>query len=312
MVAGAIAAPHLTRSSDPVTIPIFRHASEETSPIARAISASKAAKARLTACQGAPAKQTSTAELVNANNRFYFTTVTVGSGKTFNIDLDTGSQDFWIPGPDCISTNGPCPPPGERFDIKDQKVTHTGAKFDDKYGIGEARGDIYKGPTLSQEALHMELSASPLSRPSWLVFAIRPGHIALLLAQLKGSQPPVEALGLSSFSFYLSFLNENENDNGDFTVNGIDHRRISGDITFVPLNSDVGIGFWKFSVANGFFSVGVNTTGDFGIITSAFADRLNHHLALDPDGPGVLKGHRRHSHERRTLPRLDRLQRSAP
>ncbi|RKO84759.1 hypothetical protein BDK51DRAFT_30425, partial [Blyttiomyces helicus] len=194
MVAGAIAAPHIKRSTDPVTIPISRHASDK-SPAARAINSLKPTQARLSTHRRTLAKRSQKAELVNTNDLFYYATVTVGNG------------------PDCTDKDGSCPPSDQRVDTTDSQLTDAGAQFDDVYGTGEARGEIYQGP--------YTLAGATASNA---VFGV------INFEAVAGSQSPVQTLGLSSFGFYLSHASDG--DNGELTVNGFDSRKISGPLNY--------------------------------------------------------------------------------
>ncbi|RKO86757.1 aspartic peptidase domain-containing protein [Blyttiomyces helicus] len=137
-----------------------------------------------------------------------------------------------------------------------------------QYGIGQASGEIYKanytlaGLTASNAFFGVATFEASMPGTQGLLGLCFPflNDTGGILGQVPGSQSPVEALGFSSFGFYLPFAAEN--DTGELTVNGYDSSRTSGPMTY---------GFWQFSVAHGRFSAG-DSAGNFGATTSAVAN----------------------------------------
>ena len=86
----------------------------------------------------------STTQLPNENDLLFGVNVSFGNGQTFLADLDTGSSDTWIRGPDCTSTDGSCD--GTKLSTTDRTITDTGVSFQTGYGSGSMSGEIFNGP----------------------------------------------------------------------------------------------------------------------------------------------------------------------
>ncbi|RKO87412.1 hypothetical protein BDK51DRAFT_43236 [Blyttiomyces helicus] len=80
------AAPH------PVSVPIARSNPSNASPATRAKANLHVANARFSKASEGNVKRS--VSLINAGNQFYYTTVTIGNGQSFKVDLDTGSCDL--------------------------------------------------------------------------------------------------------------------------------------------------------------------------------------------------------------------------
>ncbi|RKO86942.1 hypothetical protein BDK51DRAFT_32301 [Blyttiomyces helicus] len=77
----------------------------------------------------------------------YYTTVSVGNGQLFRVNLDTGSSDFWVAG------SRSAPP--EAVPSTSSTDHSTGLTFSDRYGTGTSAGDVYFGPyTLAGATAH--------------------------------------------------------------------------------------------------------------------------------------------------------------
>ncbi|RKO85393.1 aspartic peptidase domain-containing protein, partial [Blyttiomyces helicus] len=84
-------------------------------------------------------------QLANANDQSYSAEIIIGNGQKFMIDLDTGSSDLWVTGPTCQDNDGSCEASGRQLDTNDKTLADAGQQFDDKYGSGEASGDVFQG-----------------------------------------------------------------------------------------------------------------------------------------------------------------------
>jgi hypothetical protein len=85
-------------------------------------------------------KTTSQQTQVVLNNVFsglqYNAEVILGSGQSFQINLDTGSADTWFRGPSCQnpSKDGSCN--GTKVKIDDSAIKSLGSSWKTNYGIG--------------------------------------------------------------------------------------------------------------------------------------------------------------------------------
>ncbi|KAI8608609.1 aspartic peptidase domain-containing protein, partial [Chytriomyces sp. MP71] len=83
--------------------------------------------------------------LQDFSDELYTTNVTFGNGQVFSVDLDTGSSDVWIRGPQCTSQDGSCGTGMPAIDLADSSIKRTGQTWQTGYGSGSVAGDIYKG-----------------------------------------------------------------------------------------------------------------------------------------------------------------------
>ncbi|KAI8988764.1 aspartic peptidase domain-containing protein [Pilobolus umbonatus] len=109
--------------------------------------------------------------LYNANAREYLIELGVGTPvQYFNVTLDTGSSDLWIPSVEC--SRKICP--YSRFNaLKSTSFNRTGASFNIQYGSGSAHGHIgydtitLKGyPSLANQVLGLAVSTEGMAGPS--------------------------------------------------------------------------------------------------------------------------------------------------
>ena len=73
------------------------------------------------------------------NGLLYNAQVTLGNGQAFAMNLDTGSADTWIRGPNCQnpSNDGSCN--GPKVNVADTSIQSLGATWQTNYGIGSVR-----------------------------------------------------------------------------------------------------------------------------------------------------------------------------
>ena len=95
--------------------------------------------------------QPASAPLINIKNELFSCPVTIGSGQSFYMDLDTGSSDTWVRGSECMAgpsdlANNLDSCKGNKLDITDSALVATSLTYQTRYGSGQVMGKIYKGP----------------------------------------------------------------------------------------------------------------------------------------------------------------------
>ncbi|RKO86487.1 aspartic peptidase domain-containing protein, partial [Blyttiomyces helicus] len=203
-------------------------------------------------------------------NKQYNTPMTIGNGQAFNVTLDTGSSDLFLPGPHCTSADGSCRLP--LIDGKDKTLIPTGAPYSLSYAGGSfANGTIFRGPlSLGGASTKNGFFLASDEITSWgdpesagflgLGF---PFAQEAMVDVLKGAKTPIQALGLSSFGIYLSNLVEG--DRGVFTTNGVDEAHVGGPFSYVPIVSTTGA--WTIPFVDATFAVNGKTGPITGITT---------------------------------------------
>ncbi|RKO90969.1 aspartic peptidase domain-containing protein [Blyttiomyces helicus] len=273
LAASAAAAPQ----SSGTTVSIQRHATD-AAPGVRAKGDVASARARFAVNKDGSIAKRGQSLLTNGGNSFYYTTVSIGNGQVFKVDLDTGSSDLWVPGPQCTSSDGSCTAAGGPIDLSDSSISDTGNTFSDNYGSGSASGEVYTGPYKIAGASTSGDSFGVTTTEKGFTFAAQ-GLLGLAFpftqggatgVTANGGNVPITALGLQSFGFYLS--NAANGDKGTFTTNGFDSSHVGGKFTFESINTSPG--YWLFDISNGQYNA-QGTTGDLsdgGSVTGAIAD----------------------------------------
>ncbi|RKO90914.1 aspartic peptidase domain-containing protein [Blyttiomyces helicus] len=195
-------------------------------------------------------------------------------GQVFTVDLDTGSRDLWVPGPNCASKDGSCTAGGGPINLADTSVQSAGLTFSVSYGTGSVTGDVYSAPyTLAGATTskgYFGVTTCEFNQPSQGLLGLffSAGNDGDVTA--KVGWVPIVALGLQSFGFYLS--NSDNGDSGTFTTNGFDASHVSGPFTFEAVQPSSGN--WQFDVSHGSVTIG-NNTADLsvgGSVNNAVAD----------------------------------------
>ncbi|KAJ3095549.1 hypothetical protein HDU97_006807 [Phlyctochytrium planicorne] len=230
---------------------------------------------------------TSSSPLSNDADFVYFVDVSVGNGQKFSLDLDTGSSDTWVRGPQCkinpTAAAGDASCTGTKLNLSDRTISSTGATFTTGYGSGEVTGRIISTRVAIGGAVanNLLIGSSTVEKG----FTGSDGLVGLAFSQLSNIGEQVsgqtnffDALGLSGsqnqFGFYFS--NSVDGDNGEVTFGGFNSEKIAGPITYVPLNSET---YWQFSASDITFGAG-STTGRLGL-TDAISDTGTSLILLD-------------------------------
>ncbi|KAJ3176023.1 hypothetical protein HDU87_005540 [Geranomyces variabilis] len=253
--SAVVAAP--TAKSSLTTIPVKKHASTDSSSsrIDRALANKKFQiakyarhyKASLTASSG------SNVPLTNDANEMYYGPVTIGSQKV-TVDFDTGSSDFWVRGTGCTSDDNSCGSGSGHKGIKTTGLSDAGQTFDDKYGSGEALGEIYQGTykvggfTASNAYLGVSTSETGFDDPSDGLFGLAFSELSNI-GQATDGNAPIDALGLKSFAFYLT---NDASQSGELSLGGADSSKYTGSFNYLPLNAET---YWQFSTSSATASV---------------------------------------------------------
>jgi len=188
--------------------------------------------------------------LVNESDDDYYCQISIGTpGQTFNVQVDTGSSDLWIPGSDCTSTaclNH------TRFDgSKSSTYQATGQNFSIQYGSGYMTGvvgqDVVNIAGLSiNQSFGMSLTEDDTFDQGAL-----DGLIGMAFESIssEGVTTPFDNLvqqqGIGSlFSFYFNFA-ANGGQGGELTLGGYDNSKFTGDIKYSPLTAET---YWNIGL----------------------------------------------------------------
>ncbi|KAJ3261106.1 Vacuolar protease A [Boothiomyces macroporosus] len=196
--------------------------------------------------------------LENRFDTFFQANVTIGTNQTFKIDLDTGSSDFWVRGPNCKSDDWSCI--GKKVSLPDSSLKPLGKQFSTVYGSGSVTADIYSANVNIGGAVAKDLPFGVSTKEASFMgitglLGLGFNSISDISNSTGLSASYFDALGYTGennkFSFYLSLYGDN--DNGEVTLGGVDPTKFTGAINYVPLSGET---WWKFDFGQVTYSVG--------------------------------------------------------
>ncbi|CEP22242.1 APR1 [Cyberlindnera jadinii] len=182
--------------------------------------------------------------LTNYLNAQYYTEIGLGTpAQIFNVILDTGSSNLWVPSADCTSLACYLHTKYVHDDSSTYKAN--GSEFEIRYGSGSMEGYVSQDTLqLGDLIIPKQDFAEATSEPG-LAFAFGKFDGILGLAynsiSVNHITPPVYnaidqgLLDKSQFAFYLGDADKNEEDGGVATFGGYDKSKFTGDITWLPV-----------------------------------------------------------------------------
>jgi len=224
--------------------------------------------------------------LVDESDDDYYITIGIGTpGQNFNVQVDTGSSDLWIPGLGCNATaclNH------TRFDTTKSATFQTaGQNFSIQYGEGYMTGIVAQDlVTIGDFTIQQTFGLSTYEDNTFLGGALD-GIIGMGFEPLSSEnattpfQNLVQQVGLDPvFSFYFNFA-ANGGQGGELTIGGYDDTQFTGDIQYIPLTAET---YWNINIT----SVSVNGKDSGVKAQGAIVDTgTTLIIASDPDALAV-------------------------
>ncbi|CAG8816586.1 7402_t:CDS:1 [Gigaspora margarita] len=174
-------------------------------------------------------------------DQVYYTEIIVGDQK-FSVFLDTGSSILWIPNKDCTS---PACQIHNRFDSsKSSTFKSEGNKWSVKYGTGSTSGvtgidNVRIGSFTAKQQIFglantvsdnfIELESDGLLGLSFEILNYMDNGAPTLITNLI-NQKKINPIFSFHFQHYYDF-----DDQGTFTLGGVDKSKFKGEITFNPV-----------------------------------------------------------------------------
>ncbi|KAI9275502.1 aspartic peptidase domain-containing protein [Phascolomyces articulosus] len=191
--------------------------------------------------------ETTRASLYNAIGREYLIEVGVGTpAQNFNLTLDTGSAELWIPSTDCPANSCPY----ERFDAKKSSTYEaTVEAFAIEYGVGSAKG-TYGLDTVSVGTAKVDKQKIGLAKSSDNILGVvssgeqANGILGLGFPGLnsargvKDDEPfPFNLAKTLNDQVFSIFLNSHYTYgmSGEIVFGGVDTSKFTGQLQYVPV-----------------------------------------------------------------------------
>jgi cathepsin D len=185
----------------------------------------------------------------------YYGPISIGSpAQTFNVVFDTGSSNLWVPSKKCGLLDVPCKTHKKYDSTASKTYVKNGTAFSIRYGSGSLTGFLSQDDvTFSSLTVNGQVFAEATSEPGLAFITGKfDGILGLAFQSISvDSVTPVWYNLLSQgkvtdpvFGVYLS-RNAQSSVGGEITFGGIDAARYTGDITYVPLNSET---YWAFLI----------------------------------------------------------------
>jgi cathepsin D len=185
----------------------------------------------------------------------YYGPISIGTpAQTFNVVFDTGSSNLWVPSKKCGLLDVACKTHKKYDSSVSKSYVKNGTAFSIRYGSGSLTGFLSQDDvTFSSLSVTGQVFAEATSEPG-LAFVMGKfdGILGLAFQSISvDNVTPVWYNLLSQgkvtdpvFGVYLS-RNAQSKVGGEITFGGIDAARYTGDITYVPLNSQT---YWAFVI----------------------------------------------------------------
>lgn len=184
------------------------------------------------------------------NDVEYISPITIG-GQTINVNFDSGSSDLWV-----FSTRLP-PAARRNHQVFDEEQSDTfqfieGAEFSIRYGDGSfAQGVVgidtvdIGGATVQGQAVQL----ATVVDDSFIQDEVSNGLLGLAFSNINTVRPDQQKTFFDNIAGDLSepvfTADLRPGETGAYEFGAIDESKFSGNLTFVPVNSDSG--FWQFT-----------------------------------------------------------------
>ncbi|RKO93550.1 aspartic peptidase domain-containing protein [Blyttiomyces helicus] len=213
--------------------------------------------------------------------------VTIGSGQIIPVQIDTGSSDLWVPGPNCRSADSSCRFGEAEANILDSAMQSTNMPFFIPYGTGNVSGVVYSG-TYGFAGVtgsgYFGVSRVENQDPYGILGLGFPP-----IATIPREVPAAQVIGLRSFGCYFPLPTTTTS--GSLSINTLDPTFFIPPMAFEPVNP--ALGFWGFNILQGTwhleggaFSYPPVSRGSLvgtSAVTHAVADTGSTNISLSPD-----------------------------
>jgi len=208
-------------------------------------------------------------------NSQYFGAINLGTPEQkFNVIFDTGSSDLWVASSQCDDS---CGRHAKYDSAKSSTFVKNGTAFDIEYGSGpvsgfESQDTLNMGGLIVKNQIFAEVTNAAGLGAAYKLGKFD-GILGLAFPVLSVNHVPtafqnVVSQGLVEEAMFSFYLGNSATDFGELLLGGMDTKKFTGDLTWVPLKAAT---YWEITLAglnigstNYIASGGVNAIVDSG------------------------------------------------
>lgn len=185
----------------------------------------------------------------------YYGVISIGTpAQNFTVIFDTGSSNLWVPSKKCPIYDIACMLHHKYNSEKSSTYAEDGRKFEIQYGTGSMKGFVSKDTVcIANICARTQPFAEATSEPGLTFVAAKfDGILGMAFPEIAvdGLTPVFNTMVQQQlvpepvFAFWLD-RNPTEVIGGELTLGGIDARRYTGSLNYVPVTKR---GYWQFAM----------------------------------------------------------------
>jgi len=184
-------------------------------------------------------------------NAQYYGPISVGTpGQKFNVIIDTGSSNLWVPSSQCSD----CGSHPKYESSKSSSYVKNGTVFDIEYGSGPVSGFVSEDSVTIGDITVLKQLFAEITDVKGLGLAYSMGKFDGILGlafpsiSVDGILPPLENMfqqGLIGDNIFSFSLGSADGQPGELDIGAIDTSKFTGDLKYIPLSNET---YWALGL----------------------------------------------------------------